>query len=222
MIEKYTGKNRDKRYRGEEVDVLYSLKRCIHAQECVNRLATVFDHHKRPWIDASGDSVESITSVVLRCPSGALHAEHKDGTDVEALPGKNTIILWSDGPVQIHGDLYINGAAVEIEHETRVTLCRCGASANKPFCDNAHKNIEFVTVDTAPVEGKIFPQDEGGTLKITALASGSLHLKGNFEMLNQDGELLFSGTETWLCRCGGSSNKPFCDGTHKHNGFEAE
>jgi CDGSH-type Zn-finger protein len=28
--------------------------------------------------------------------------------------------------------------------------------------------------------------------------------------------------EAWFCRCGGSSKKPYCDGTHKKNGFKAE
>jgi CDGSH-type Zn-finger protein len=37
-----------------------------------------------------------------------------------------------------------------IAHETRLALCRCGASDNKPFCDKTHRRIGFVTDDASP------------------------------------------------------------------------
>ncbi|MGW8251098.1 MAG: CDGSH iron-sulfur domain-containing protein [Anaerolineales bacterium] len=48
-----------------------------------------------------------------------------------------------------------------------------------------------------------------------------MELKGNFEIRNQNGELVYRGTRMTLCRCGGSANKPFCDSTHLQNGFSA-
>jgi CDGSH-type Zn-finger protein/uncharacterized Fe-S cluster protein YjdI len=210
----------DKRYYGNDVDILYDAKRCIHAEECVRKLSNVFDNRKRPWINPNGASGDAVIKLVMQCPSGALHAERKDDSEGEPIPQRNRITLWDDGPVQVYGDLYLTAAGVEKEQETRLTLCRCGVSANKPFCDNAHKKIDFKAAAPVPVEGN--GSSEGGRLHITAHANGPVEIRGHFEMYNQAGELLCIGTETWLCRCGGSAKKPFCDSTHKRNGFMAE
>ncbi len=42
------------------------------------------------------------------------------------------------------------------------------------------------------------------------------------EFRNSIGEPLETQQEMYLCRCGGSSNKPYCDGTHRKNGFHGE
>lgn len=130
MSEKRTG---DRRYTGTNGDITYNLKRCIHAEHCIHGLAQVFDKNARPWINADGASADEIAAAVIDCPSGALHYWRKDGGAVESIPEKNTIILWRDGPLQFTGDLRLDGS------ETRATLCRCGGSNNKPFCDGTHK-----------------------------------------------------------------------------------
>jgi uncharacterized Fe-S cluster protein YjdI len=55
--------------------------------------------------------------------------------------------------------------------------------------------------------------------EIRAAADGPLLLSGGVRILDADGNLLYEGERAALCRCGGSGNKPFCDGTHKTNGF---
>ena len=57
-------------------------------------------------------------------------------------------------------------------------------------------------------------------LQVRPLRNGPLLLRGDVRVLDDDGNLLYEGERAALCRCGGSSNKPFCDGTHKTNGFE--
>ena len=220
-MEKYTGKADDRRYNGDDIDITYSLKRCIHAAECVNKLASVWDKNKRPWINANGAAADEIATVVHLCPSGALHYERKDGGAEEPTPAENRIILWHNGPLQVMGDLTLVGATVALEHETRATLCRCGASENKPFCDNAHKKINFEAGVTETVKvDEHAPLD--GQVTITPTANGSLLVEGNFRIETEDGNVIFTGSKTWLCRCGSSSSKPFCDGTHKKNNFQAE
>ncbi len=222
MSENYTGRAQDRRYEGTAVDITYNIKRCIHAAVCVNRLATVFDVDKRPWINADGAVADELVAVVGQCPSGALHTERKDGGADETAPDTNTVTVQADGPLEIHGDIALEAAGVAIADEFRVTLCRCGASANKPFCDNAHKNIEFSATEIDPITTRTAVTTNGGKLTIVAHANGPLELSGDFSIINADNETLFAGDKTWLCRCGGSARKPFCDGTHKTNGFASD
>jgi 3-phenylpropionate/trans-cinnamate dioxygenase ferredoxin subunit len=56
---------------------------------------------------------------------------------------------------------------------------------------------------------------------ITPTNNGPLHVRGNFKIVMPSGRQLESDGETWLCRCGGSQTKPFCDGTHAKLGFAA-
>lgn len=54
---------------------------------------------------------------------------------------------------------------------------------------------------------------------ITPQENGPYHVSGGFKLVLSDGTVLDAGDETWLCRCGDSSTKPFCDGTHSSSGF---
>ena len=58
--------------------------------------------------------------------------------------------------------------------------------------------------------------------EITVTANGPLAVKGVKEIKNSKGQLLPVQETVYLCRCGGSANKPFCDGSHKKNGFSDE
>jgi CDGSH-type Zn-finger protein/uncharacterized Fe-S cluster protein YjdI len=211
----------DKRYTGTNADVTYNLGRCIHAEYCVTRLAQVFDRSRRPWIlTDNAPTTDMLEDVVRLCPSGALHIERQDGA-TEPVPPTNTIRLWANGPLQLNGDLEINGSVTHIEQETRATLCRCGGSANKPFCDNAHRSNGFDASDHP--EARIQPiDDQAGGLKIMATPNGPLRLEGPVEIRSADDTLLYRGISVELCRCGHSGQKPFCDGSHDRIHFQAE
>lgn len=63
-----------------------------------------------------------------------------------------TVRAYPDGPLIVRGDVTIlgpDGAPVPRRRAT-VALCRCGASTIKPFCDDSHKAIGFVTDDRTP------------------------------------------------------------------------
>ena len=218
----YTGRDQDRVYSGENADVTYSLRRCIHAEECVKRLSTVFNLDQRPWIQVGATDGDVLADTVERCPSGALHHLRKDGGAPEATPTANRIILWPNGPIQVRGDLHITAFDVAVEDETRATLCRCGASQNKPFCDNSHKTIGFTAGPASSRKAEAGPIVEGGALHIDAETNGPLRITGNVRILDADGAEIFAGDTVALCRCGGSADKPFCDGTHLTNGFQAK
>src|SRR5947207_15244065 len=93
----YTGKNMDKHYAGDAIDIIYNPRRCIHAEQCIHHLESVFKKNVRPWIDINGASTTEIMGVIALCPSGALHAIPKDGTPAEEPSKENVISLWKDG-----------------------------------------------------------------------------------------------------------------------------
>jgi len=210
-------------YTGEKIDVTYDAGRCIHAAECISRLHAVFDNSKRPWVQPDAGLADGVAATILHCPSGALHYERKDGGAVEPIPAHNTISLSEDGPLYLRGDFTIvNGAGEVVVNDTRAALCRCGASQNKPFCDNAHITIGFIAPATVAEPQMTLETLDGGKLHIETTTNGSLHVSGNFMIVNEEGETVYQGTDEWLCRCGGSGNKPFCDSTHNKIGFIAE
>jgi len=132
--------------------------------------------------------------------------------------------LAADGPLYLHGRVRVVDAdAQPVVSDTRVALCRCGQSALKPFCDGSHTKAGFKDAGTV-----IKPQVQidaakagDGALAITCQKDGSLAVAGDFELVDAKGAVEAGGNAAWLCRCGGSRNKPFCDGTHKKIGFKS-
>ena len=132
---------RGKTYSSPEITVSFDSSRCIHADECVRGLPEVFDPKARPWIRPHHASAEQIAEVIGRCPSGALQFERSDGSS-ETAQTPTTFRLLSDGRLEVRGDLEFENASGELIHETRATLCTCGRSSNKPFCDNSHQELK--------------------------------------------------------------------------------
>lgn len=214
----------DKTYRSKDIDITFELKRCIHAAECTSRLRAVFDINKRPWGQPDKASADQIQATIDHCPSGALKSVRHDGGAQEQRPDQNVIVVTDSGEFRLRGDVQLVTMDGEtVVEEYRMTLCRCGESSNKPFCDNTHRQARFVapsqvadnaanTVDFQPT----------GKLKVVTTTNGPLLLQGNFEIQDVSGQQVYQSTKAALCRCGGSANKPFCDGTHKSNGFSTE
>lgn len=207
-----------RRYTSDDIDVTYDVVRCIHVAECVRGLPTVFDRNKRPWVQPAQADADTVAEVVLRCPTGALHFEPKDGGDEEPIPLQNSVVPAPNGPLYIRGNFTVRLPNGNVLTDTRVALCRCGASEQKPFCDNSHLAIRFQDL------GHVSPNHEPARPEHTLLTiqptrNGPLWLQGDVEIVGAGGEQIFRGTEATLCRCGGSSNKPFCDGTHLEIGF---
>jgi len=118
-----------KQYPGEAITVSYDAARCIHFAECVKGLPAVFDTSKRPWIQVDAANADAVAEVVERCPSGALQYERADGRTEQPHPV--VIELLPDGPLLVSGAFSIDGTP-----DTRASLCRCGRTANQPYCDH--------------------------------------------------------------------------------------
>lgn len=218
-------KTKVRQYRGEEVTVTYDMKRCIHAAECVGRLPSVFDVKKRPWVQPDEASAAALAETVMHCPTGALQVLNQEGMTIEAPPEDNTILVAANGPLYVHGQVKITNAKGDLLLEdTRLALCRCGGSQNKPFCDNSHQDSGFADDGQLGESRKDSGQanERGGALSVKLFDNGPLFLQGNFEIQSADRQTLFRGSKTALCRCGSSNNKPFCDGMHKRVSFVSD
>jgi CDGSH-type Zn-finger protein/uncharacterized Fe-S cluster protein YjdI len=209
------------RYPGHAVDVTWDERLCIHVGECGRAKGDLFVASREPWCQPDVTTVAEVAEVCERCPSGALAYEVRDGSLTEQPPSHNTVNVTYHGPLFVRGDLAIEGTSADMAGTRfRAALCRCGQSKNKPFCDNSHEAVGFKDYGAVGETGPGAPAD-GGLLAIRTINNGPLHLKGNLTIVAGSGLTRWSGTEAFLCRCGASKNKPFCDGSHKTIGFRS-
>jgi CDGSH-type Zn-finger protein len=140
-----TAEDKRKDYVGKDITVHDNRRICSHSAECLRNLESVFRLGQRPWINPNGASIESVIETVKKCPSGALSystdgIEYRDQED-----RKPSVIVEKNGPYRVQGGIElvgVNNWGKEASKE-HYTLCRCGASNNKPFCDGSHLQIRF-------------------------------------------------------------------------------
>jgi len=205
--------------RGSNAVIRFNGKRCIHSRFCVLTRPDVFvPNVQGEWIHPERATAAEVAELAHQCPSGAIHAERPDGTPLESAPLVNTVRLRENGPLAVNAPINLSGSGQGF----RLTLCRCGASANKPYCDGSHSTAGFTASGEVPVSDSMALSRRDGELSIEPTPDGPLHVKGNLEVVSGTGKTLNRVTECWLCRCGQSKNKPYCDGSHRAAGFRSE
>jgi uncharacterized Fe-S cluster protein YjdI len=131
-------------YRNKHIAVFWEPAYCIHTANCLNAEPEVFDAMRRPWVAVDAATADRVAEAVMRCPTGALHFERLDGGSQEPVPDTTTVEPRTNGPLFLRGDLkFINARGEVVREDTRVALCRCGQSSNKPFCDGTHRAVGF-------------------------------------------------------------------------------
>lgn len=205
---------------------------------------------------------------------------------------KSSITPSKDGPYLVKNiKVFKNSKRKDIPIKEFMSLCRCGKSSSKPFCDGTHLSVGFkgekkedraedkwdtyvgerMTIkdnrgvcahrghctDLAPkvfndknwgnpdndsdkkhvakvirmcpsgalryeLDGKEWVEDEDKEPAILISKDGPLDVKGSPKFEDPDGYKPANNEHYCLCRCGGSKNKPFCDGTHWHIKFKDE
>ena len=144
---KLTIKNKRRNYVGKEITIHDNRRICSHAKECVNNLPSVFKLGSKPWIDSDGSKVQDIINTVRKCPSGALSYSIGDIEYRDPKEQRDPIVtVLKNGPYYITGGIDLIGENIEFGEgasKEHYTLCRCGASENKPFCDGTHGIINF-------------------------------------------------------------------------------
>lgn len=208
---------------GEKVELRFEARRCIHARFCVTGAPQVFlANVKGDWLYPDAMPVERLVDIAHACPSGAIQLRRKDGQPDEGPPPVNLVSVREAGPYALRGELVLRGQAIG----TRATLCRCGASKNKPFCDGSHHEAGFDATGE-PETGLLglptdMPARRDGRVDIEPEPNGPLQLRGQVEVISGTGRMVCRVAQARLCRCGGSQTKPFCDGSHARNGFSAD
>lgn len=130
-------------YRAPGITIHDDRGLCAHAGHCTDGLASVFKYGSEPWIDPAGAEVASIVEIVKRCPSGALSytLDQSEPPEDSAPP---SITVTKNGPYAVAGSIaMVDSAPGQNSQATKYTLCRCGGSKNKPFCDGSHWTIGF-------------------------------------------------------------------------------
>jgi CDGSH-type Zn-finger protein/uncharacterized Fe-S cluster protein YjdI len=206
-------------YRSASVTVRFAGTKCIHSRNCVLGDPRVFvPNAPGPWIHPEAAPIERVAELVHACPSGALSYERHDGGPAEQPPQVNTVRVLENGPLAFRAEMRFEGGG----NALRATLCRCGASNTKPFCDGSHKASGFVASGEPATQDSQALAQRNGVLEVIPVLDGPLHVKGSMEVVSGTGRTINRVVEAWFCRCGGSAKKPYCDGTHKKNGFKAE
>jgi CDGSH-type Zn-finger protein len=130
-------------YRGRTITIHDNRGICSHAGFCTENLKRVFRMGEEPWIDPDGATAEEVIRVVRMCPSGAL-SYSVDGVEHRDQDREPMVTVTPNGPYAVTGGIELIGQEFgEGASREHYTLCRCGASKNKPFCDGSHWAVGF-------------------------------------------------------------------------------
>lgn len=138
-----------KKYQNNDITVTWEPSKCIHSGICFKGLPRVFNPKKKPWIDLPNGDTETIIAQINQCPSGAISFLKNSDLKTEMPEAPNAqhsikIKVSNAGPLLIEGNFILENKGELSEINTKVTaLCRCGQSANKPFCDGSHRKVAF-------------------------------------------------------------------------------
>lgn len=132
-----------KAYKAEAITVHWEPRLCIHTGHCFRNLGAVFQPWDQPWVKPDRTTPERIAEVVRLCPTGALQFETLDGHEQPEIEGLEVKVI-PDGPLYVRGNFELRADdGTVLRRMNRATLCRCGQSQNKPFCDNSHLEAQF-------------------------------------------------------------------------------
>jgi len=130
-------------YVGKKITIHDNRGVCAHAGFCTDNSPAVFNVEKEPWTDPDIDDPEKTARTIRMCPSGAL-SYTKEGVLYKDQDREPTVTVSRNGPYYVIGRIELTDpTGSKPESKEHYTLCRCGASKNKPFCNGAHWGINF-------------------------------------------------------------------------------
>lgn len=136
-----------KEYSNGEVTIVWQPAKCIHSTICFRSLPQVFNPQERPWVKITAATTARLIEQVKSCPSGALSYKlAEQARQTAPAPAATEVVkvkVAPNGPLIVQGAVEIQDKQGKLNQHTKVALCRCGASANKPYCDGSHQRIGF-------------------------------------------------------------------------------
>jgi CDGSH-type Zn-finger protein len=178
----------------------------------------------REWLDSDPQSDGTITNPKWDKPAVPVEQESTDEKALDRwfreqrgskrvpkrLDLANELLVTNGGPLKMTGNITLIAEDGSVTHANHLSLCRCGASKNKPICDDQHLEIEFFDNGTVQRVSDWMPVNRPQTITVTCVENGPLKFRGYLRIYNKKGQecITMNGA---LCRCGKSSNKPFCD-----------
>jgi CDGSH-type Zn-finger protein len=129
-------------FAGKEITVVDDFSLCAHAGECVNGAPETFFTKEagRRVSHPDATPADQVIATIRRCPSGSLLYKLA-GKRVDDFFTETDVRAEKDGPYHVHRAKLVGDARPATEDH--YTLCRCGASLNKPFCDGTHAKVGF-------------------------------------------------------------------------------
>jgi CDGSH-type Zn-finger protein/uncharacterized Fe-S cluster protein YjdI len=205
--------------KGARAIIRFDGGKCIHSRHCVLDRPDVFvPNVAGAWIHPDRATADEVAELAHNCPSGAITYERLDGGPPEAPPRVNVVRVREHGPLAVRADATIVGHGRAL----RATLCRCGQSQQKPFCDASHVAAGFAATGEPATRPSQPLAARDGAVTITPTRDGPYVVEGNLEICAGTGRTIDRVTSTALCRCGQSANKPFYDGSHARVDFRAD
>ena len=130
------------RYEGKDINIVFNRSICAGAGTCVRNFPTIYKNASEDWINPDGDSIDEVKKSVKQCPSGALFYELAGEDEIEDYDGYKLTVI-KNGPLNVVGkvDLLVDKWSTNANTQ-KYSLCRCGASENKPFCDYMHASLK--------------------------------------------------------------------------------
>ena len=138
------------------------------------------------------------------------HEQRGDKVIPKKLDIPNQVQVVNGGPLKMSGNITLIDEEGNVSHANELKLCRCGGSNNKPLCDDQHLDIEFFDSGKIQRLSDCMPVKRPQKITVTCVKNGPLKFRGYLRVYNTRGQE-FTSMKGALCRCGMSSNKPFCD-----------
>ncbi len=207
--------------RGETLELQFEAQRCIHSRFCVTWAPRVFlANVPGAWIHPDAMPVERVVEVAHACPSGAIRYRRLDGGAGESAPPVNLASVREGGPLRFFVPSCASTGRPRAIAPRSCCLRRLEAQALLRRSPRITRSASTPRASRFPGPAEMLAVRDG-VPAIDPQTGGPLRVRGNLEITSGTGRVVARVTSTYLCRCGASATKPFCDGTHAKIGFKS-